>query len=525
MLNREKARIVLATPAPISHRTAEECLGIGYLAAALRADGYMVTVIDGWLEGISPLELANRILGGDTITWVGFSCYRSNMKMAEETVAHLRGRMSDLPIVCGGYGPTFFPEHFIRAGFDVVVRGEGERAICDLARHFAEGAPLLPDIPGITFSEQDKIRDTGPPSQEIDLDSLPVPARDTLRLTMARKSAVHLSTSRGCMAHCLFCSVVAFAQLHHGTKWRQRSVASIVDEIELLSEKGVRYFKVIDDSFIEPPRDEAWCARLADELGRRSLEVRLRGSIRADRVTRGVLRELKRAGFFSFSCGIESFSPTALRRMAKSASACDNQRALDLFGEFGFLVQAGHILFDPDTTIVELRENLEGMRRYSWTVSKGVFTEMFAAEGTPFTRLLRKRGRLDDDEAELENRQYTVADPDARGIYRALKIWHVEHMALYDRAIDAISAPKAIDAASVARFSRISNRLRYRDLTILEGLLDRVDSGQTQVELLSYVREEIERSRTWYSLMEKEVDRAYVASGLIYDGDLNPFIA
>jgi anaerobic magnesium-protoporphyrin IX monomethyl ester cyclase len=524
MLNALSAQIVLATPAPTSHRTAEENLGLGYLASVLRKHGHRVEIIDGWLEGLSPSELAERILAVENPIWLGFSCYRSNMARAIETVECLRATGSALPVIAGGFGPTFFAEQFIRSGFDVVVRGEAEHAVLELTRYFCEGSPVLEDIPGLTFSRACQIVNTGPPQQADDLDALPLPARDTLPLALRRRSAIHILTSRGCAAHCLFCSIVSFAQLSRGPNWRQRSIHGIVDELEALVQQGARCFKVIDDSLIEPPRDAKWCSQFAQEIERRNLLVRLRGSIRSDRVTRNVLAELRRVGFYAFSCGIESFSPTALQRMAKTARLEDNLRALDLFAEYDMLIQAGHILFDHETTLVELRENLEGMRRYRWTVSKGIFTEMFAAEGTPFTRLLEKRGRLKSKGTQMENHSYLVADPKARSIYRALKHWHMAHMTTYDKAIDAISAPKDVDGSALTEFHRLSVRLRERDLDLFAELLNRCEGGESEEELMLYVETEIDGWSIWYKAIDAEVDRAYADSGLCYDAEPNPFV-
>jgi len=39
--------VVLATPAPVTHRTAEENLVLGHLAAMLRDAGHRVGVVDG----------------------------------------------------------------------------------------------------------------------------------------------------------------------------------------------------------------------------------------------------------------------------------------------------------------------------------------------------------------------------------------------------------------------------------------------------------------------------------------------
>ena len=88
-----------------------------------------------------------------------------------------------------------------------------------------------------------------------DLDSIPFPSRDTINSVLERKSSVNILSSRGCMGHCKFCSVIAFQKLSSGEIWRQRSIKNFVDELELLNKQGVDFFKVIDDSFIEYPRD------------------------------------------------------------------------------------------------------------------------------------------------------------------------------------------------------------------------------------------------------------------------------
>lgn len=68
-----------------------------------------------------------------------------------------------------------------------------------------------------------------------------------------------------------------------------------------------------------------------EEIERRNIKVKLRGQIRADKVTDSILYNLKRAGFFSFACGIESESQRALTGMNKKAIVEDNKRILELF--------------------------------------------------------------------------------------------------------------------------------------------------------------------------------------------------
>ncbi|MGH3569495.1 MAG: B12-binding domain-containing radical SAM protein [Pseudonocardia sp.] len=513
------------TPAPVTHRTAEENLGLGYLAAVLRGSRYQVRVVDGWLAGLTSEQIAAEVLDGGWPLLVGFACYRSNMARALEIAGLLRGAGFGGLLVAGGYGPTFHPAEFLAAGFDVVVRGEGEQTIVELAAYAATGSPLLTSVAGISWHDTDgRVVHNPARAPTVDLDELPLPARDTLALTLARRSLVHVQSSRGCQASCTFCSIVAFERLGGGPQWRQRSITGFVDELEALAAQGVRYVKVIDDSLVEPPRGPAWCAELAVEITGRGLTMGLRGQVRADRVDDDVLAPLAAAGFFSFACGIENFSPTALRRMAKRADVADNWRALAGFARHGLIVQAGHILFDHATTMAELEDNWAGMTAHPQIVSKGVFTEMYAAAGTPFTRTLDRRGLLQIDTTGLGNNHYPVADPAARTVYHALKGWQRSHSRIYDMTIDPLSAPKAIDAPDRAVFHELAIALRQSDLRFFRAVLDAVTDGGTAQELAEFTEERITATAGWYRNLAVRTDAAYTSAGLTYDAEDNPFI-
>ena len=524
MLERYKPDVVLATPPPITHRTAEENLGLGYLASVLRENGQIVQIIDGWLNGLNPHGLAAEILRNPPKTFLGFSCYRSNMERTIEVANLLKQSGLDIPLVVGGYGPTFGSEEFLRAGFNIVVRGEAEETILDLFSYFTKGTPNLPEIKGISYMENGDVKHNSSRPLKLNIDDIPFPSRDTMDLTIKRKSAVHIVSARGCQAHCVFCSIVEFQRLSEGPQWRQRSISNFIDELEVLNKQGATYFKVIDDSFIEPPRDKVWCKSLADEIQSRGLNIRLRGSIRADRVTDDVIKELNRAGFFAFSCGIENASDSALKRMGKAARLKQNINALEVFKKYGIYVQAGHILFDYGTTITELEENYEFMRRYIWTISKGIFSEMYAADGTPFTRLLTNQKLLKHDEKGLGNNTYEIQDSQARKVYKALKLWHKSHIGTYDMTIDAISAPKALKPDELELFHPFCIELRRNDLDFMRDVLDLAEGGLSEEQMIEFTKTKIEDSRGWYAEFERRVLGVYEKTGLVYDADENPFI-
>lgn len=522
--NPERPRVILATPSPISHRTAEENLGLGYLAAVLRQSENSVRVIDGWLAGMTSQEIATEILTNPPELFLGFACYRSNMEKAMEVIHLLRESGFNLPVIAGGFGPTFHSEEFLKSGVDIVVRGEAEETIIDLVDHFTKGTPTIEQIPGISYVCNEEIRHNQIRPLKTSLEDIPFPSRDTMHLAIKRKTPVHILSTRGCQAHCTFCSIVSFQRLAEGPQWRQRSIKNFVDELESIAHQGARFIKVVDDSLIEPPRNVDWCKQLADEIEKRGLSLRLRGSIRADRVTDEIMFHLRRAGFFAFSCGIENGSDTALQRMGKSARVKNNVEALEAFRKYGIYVQAGHILFDHGTTMNELEENYQFLSKYDWTISKGVFTEMYAADGTPFTKLLTRNGLLKEDEKGLGNNTYSILNQDSALVYEALKAWHKSHIVIYDMTIDAISAPKALEEGELKLFHPLCINLKRMDLAFMRQILDMVQKGKNRQEVIDFTSQQIVETSDWYKDHTEKVNRAYELTGLIYDAERNPFI-
>jgi anaerobic magnesium-protoporphyrin IX monomethyl ester cyclase len=516
-----KKRIALVTPPSHSHRTAEENLGIGYLAAVLRSQGRPVTLVDAWLSDLTAGEAVRRVLQHGDVGLIGISCYISERSDVAELIRGLRTSGYSGPVVAGGYGPTFHGAEFLSLGCDYVLQGEAERSLPAFVEALEAGSGLG-DIPGLLYLKDGLL--SGNPKAEPtgDLDSLPFPARDTIQRTIALKNPVHVSTSRGCTAHCLFCSVISFDRsMKSGPRWRSRSVRGIADEIERLhAEYGATCFKFVDDSFIEPPRDTAWAQEFAAELERRDLSISFRTQVRADRITSDLAAALVRAGWFATSVGIENASPSALARMNKSADLEDNLRALAILEAHGVYVQMGMILFDHATTMEELHENHEFLRLQKWPVTKGIFTEMFAAAGTPYARFLKREGRLAD--AALGNYRYARSSEPVEQVYRALKAWHKSHAAVYDRAMNPLSAPKALPKEGYAEYHRICRDLCDGDVRFLGELLECAERSDTDPDDLT--RERIASSSGMYAGAQRKLDALDLKYGLEYRAGKNEFL-
>ena len=110
---------------------------------------------------------------GDPV-FVGVTCMSGQqIGYGLEFARRVRAENPHCPIVWGGVHPTLLPEQTAaNECVDVVVRGESELVVADLADRLAAGEPL-DDVNGLTYKAQGEIVST-PDADLIDLDSIPL---------------------------------------------------------------------------------------------------------------------------------------------------------------------------------------------------------------------------------------------------------------------------------------------------------------------------------------------------------------
>ena len=248
---------------------------------------------------------------------------------------------------------------------DVVVRGEGEETLAELARAVEKNSNFS-GILGLSFRKNNKIFHNQSRPLIKNLDKLPYPGyhfvKDYAHLyhftLMAGSKARYgmVEASRGCIHNCTFCS----QWKHWQGLCRYKSVKRVVDEIEYLYENyGSRLLWLTDDNFGLGKRMEELCNELIKR--RFSEDITCFMQARCDDVVTNqhILSKMNRAGINWLLLGVESHSKNNLESYRKGTKPEDAVNAVRLLKQNSIFCQTTCIIGerkDSPESIEELRQ-------------------------------------------------------------------------------------------------------------------------------------------------------------------------
>lgn len=275
---------------------------------------------------------------------VGFtSVFYQNV--ASLLVAHeLKARAPHLGIVFGGANceaPMGRALHRAFSFVDVVVEGEAENLIVDLARDFvAERRPA--PRPGLCTRAEDgsTLVGEGRPAPVV-MDQVPVPdygyyfedlERSPFRDVLVTNSVLPIETSRGCWwgekQHCTFCGL-------NGSNMAFRSKSperAFTDFVELATRHRHLRFAAVDNII-----SLDHIKQVLPRLGQLGADLSIFYETKAN-LTKEQLLLMREGGITSIQPGIESFSDAILRLMRKGVAGWQNVRLLKWCAQLGIRV-------------------------------------------------------------------------------------------------------------------------------------------------------------------------------------------
>lgn len=303
-------------------------LGLGYLGAALKKQGFAVDIFDCNKQSFDLKDFEQRLVKGG-FHLVGFQVYTNSLLNAKALAESAKRLLPDAIIVVGGPHPSGDPEqslHYFKEA-DCIVVGEGESVITrlmGLSKSDFQNKSALSKINNIAFIDNNKNAVINESVYIDDLDEIPMPAWElidprTYRIsphgTFSRAYPVApIITSRGCPYSCTFCAGFKTT----GKRLRRRSVGNVLDEINYLyAEYGVREFHIEDDNFTF---QKEYVMEFTESILRIGLKIwwACPNGIRADRLDKEMLIAMEKSGCYSLALGIESGSDRVLKMMKKN---------------------------------------------------------------------------------------------------------------------------------------------------------------------------------------------------------------
>jgi anaerobic magnesium-protoporphyrin IX monomethyl ester cyclase len=311
---------------------------------------------------------------------------RAGVALEIAAVAKSRGSL----VVMGGPHVSFLDEETLQTKYvDYVVRNEGEYSLLSLTDHLSGRIPL-DQVKGVSYLDNSHAKRTPDMPFIADLDSLPFPARDLLPMSLYRermngRPMTTMITSRGCPYNCEFCSSSEF----FGVGWRARSVANIIEEVELLYHQyGYRALSFVDDNFTLLP---SRAIEVSEEIVGRGLDLVWAAMTRVDTVVRNpdMVRAMARAGFRWTFIGFESGTQEALDGYGKKARLDDAFTAMDILRDNQVRVTGAFILGAPGETAPMMRQTIEYAKRLN--PRRAQFSILTPYPGTRLHRAVKDR--------------------------------------------------------------------------------------------------------------------------------------
>ncbi|MBN2325105.1 MAG: cobalamin-dependent protein [Spirochaetes bacterium] len=276
---------------------------------------------------------------------VGVTAYTTDVRTANRLLREIKNHNSHITTVVGGHHATFLPGDFSAGNTDAVFLGYGDRSFREYIDTLERGDDPY-SVCNIGIVKNGDIRFTRRTQQDIDLDSLPVPAR---HLTRRYRHKYHdsygfrtalVTTSRGCPYRCSFC---ACWKLMNG-RYVTRDVRFVVEEIETIDD-DVDYIDFSDDNTLHNiPR--AW--KLVEALKERNIEKKFKMYARTDLIVKNqkLFESLHEVGLNLVTVGFESIKDEQLRALNKMTSVEINNEAIRILKKLGIFVDA-HFIVDP----------------------------------------------------------------------------------------------------------------------------------------------------------------------------------
>ncbi|MFO7766676.1 MAG: radical SAM protein [Pelovirga sp.] len=283
-------------------------LGLASMASYLEKAGFACRILDCYAHPDADSRF-QELLRDFRPFLLGFSCTTAAFHDAVRLAQIAKSELAQIRVVVGGPHVSALQDKVIDFSplIDCAVIGEGEQTLLELAQN---GGDAPEKIPGLVWRDAHGTPvNNGYRSQQIVLDSLPFPAYELLAgypdayslpiFNYPKTPNTSCLSSRGCPYQCSYCDRSVFRRT-----FRFNSADYLYRHLAYLKERfGIRHINFYDDQFtFHRDRVEEFCRLMVDK----PLGMTFNCAVRANHVDRSLLAQMKAAGCWMVSLGIES---------------------------------------------------------------------------------------------------------------------------------------------------------------------------------------------------------------------------
>ena len=354
------ARSDVRWPHKRSDKYLEYPIYLAYAVAVLEEAGFEVGFLDGVMEEMSITEFAEAVVKEES-RLVVMECSTPSIEYDLQSAKAIKEKDRDTFVALVGSHATFFHREMLEANpaVDAICRGEFELTVQELAQVLADDGDLS-KVLGLSYRQDGGVQVNPERPLLEDLDSLPFPAWHIVRCE-GYHSAVYsghrtmtMVSSRGCPAHCTYC---LWPETLYGHKFRARSAANVVEEMErLVRDYGVDEMYFDDDCLTLDRGRILEICRLIQERG---VRVNWIAQSRVDTVDEEMLSAMKEAGCHYIYFGVESGSSKMLKLMRKGISPSRTKETFAICRRLGIRTQAFFLFGIPGEDQETIRQTIE----------------------------------------------------------------------------------------------------------------------------------------------------------------------
>ncbi len=401
-------------------------IGLTYLAAFAKEKGHDVRIFDFQIEERDFFDFLKEFAPD----LIGITCQTALFYNTLKLAGKIKERLPKAPIIVGGAHASYRPQDFFESpNIDLVIRGEGEITLTEIADHFQTGKPELREIDGISYREAGKMIENRPRQLIENLDILPMPAIVLLPLEKYHTSPDNylgqgvgvITTTRGCPFNCVFCA----CKLAFNRVYRKKSLDKVFDEIKYYIENyHVSQLFIMDDCFaLDKKRTIEFCDRMI-ETGYNK-KVLWWCQTRVDLVDEELLKKMREGGCKILSFGIESGVQKILDTISKKITLKQIRYAVRLTKKMGLEPRGSFILGLPQETFFDSIKTI--LFALSLPLSRGKFGLATPYPGTKLWDIALAEGQVkeqgEDWDRFTQMAAYTKYDPSY--IPKGRKIWEL----------------------------------------------------------------------------------------------------